>query len=152
METPGARPGDSGPPGGCVRAGPGQGRRDPYHRGVSPLVLLALVGILALVMVIPTRRLYLAGWSQQALLAYYLGMLLLAVAAAVVRGPARFLIPILVIGFLAPFVTLGPGLDRLLGRRPPPPPLPAEPRIKDVTPPEAPDPVNGSEDDRPVGR
>lgn len=106
---------------------------------MSPLIILALVGILALVMVIPTRRLYLAGWSQQALLAYYVAMLTLAVAAAVVRGPARFLIPILVIGFLAPFVTLGPGIDRLLGRqRPSPPPLPAEPPIKDVTPPEEP--------------
>ena len=103
---------------------------------MSPLILLALVGILALVMVIPTRRLYLAGWSQQALLAYYVAMLTLAVAAAVVRGPARFLVPILIIGFLAPFVTVGPGIDRLLGRKPPsPPPLPAEPRIKDVTPP-----------------
>jgi hypothetical protein len=105
----------------------------PYHRAVSPLLLLALVGVLALVMVIPTRRLYLAGWSQQALLAYYVAMLTLAVAAAVVRGPARFLVPILIIGFLAPFVTLGPGLDRLLGRKPPP--LPPQPRIKDVTPP-----------------
>ncbi len=116
--------------------------RDPparIIREVSPLILLALVGILALVMVIPTRRLYLAGWSQQALLAYYVAMLTLAVAAAVVRGPARFLVPILIIGFLAPFVTLGPGLDRLLGRRSPP--LPAQPRIKDVTPPsEGPEP------------
>lgn len=118
---------------------------------MSPLILLALVGILAVVMVIPTRRLYLAGWSQQALLAYYLGMLLLAVASAVVRGPARFLIPILIIGFLAPFVTLAPGLDRLLGRQRPP--LPAQPRIKDVTPPATP-PGTGepSDVDEPIDR
>lgn len=105
---------------------------------MAPLVLLALAGVLALVLVIPTRRLFLAGWSQRVLVTYFVGMLALAMAALVLRGPARFLVPILIIGFLAPFVTLGPGLERLLrrGRSVQQDPLPADPPIKDVTPPE----------------
>ena len=97
--------------------------------------LLALVVILALLVLIPTRRLYLAGWRADWLAAYYLVVLGLAVAVAELRGPARFLVPILVVAYLAPFVTVRDGLARLLGTpRPPGPPASSPP--KDVTPPE----------------
>lgn len=78
--------------------------------------LLALVGILFVLLLAPTRRLQLAGWSSRALATYLGSMLLLGFLVAELRGPARFLVPILVIGYLAPFVTLRSGLDRLRGR------------------------------------
>lgn len=97
--------------------------------------LLALGLVLALLVLLPTRRLYLAGWPTSWLATYYVVVLVLALLVAEVRGPARFLVPILVIAYLAPFVTVRDGLARLLGR-PPSPPLPREPP-KDVTPPDA---------------
>lgn len=90
---------------------------------------LALALLILLLVLIPTRRLQLAGWSPGALAAYYVAVAGLALLVAGIRGPARFLVPILLIAYLAPFVTARAGLDRLLGRGKPP----GEPR--DVTPP-----------------
>ncbi|MCI0583151.1 MAG: hypothetical protein L0227_09730 [Chloroflexi bacterium] len=111
---------------------------------MSPTTVL-LVGLLALLVLIPTRRLMIVGWSRQALTTYYLAVWLLGSAVAVMRAPATFLLPILLIAYLAPFVTLRDGLDRLL-RRPPRGPdgdpidRPTEPRpMKDVTPPDPPE-------------
>jgi hypothetical protein len=73
------------------------------------LALLAVIGLLAL---IPTRRLFLAGWSRGALLAYFLAVVGLGLVVAELRAPARFLIPILVVVYLAPFVTARAGLAR----------------------------------------
>ncbi len=97
---------------------------------------VALGLLLALLVLLPTRRLYLAGWSQGWLATYYLIVLGLALLVAELRGPARFLVPILVVAYLAPFVTAREGLARLLGgpRAPTPPQRPTPP--KDVTPPE----------------
>lgn len=85
----------------------------------SPAIL-ALTGLLFLLFLIPTRRLQLAGWPARALGSYLGGMLLLGLVAAELRGPTRFLVPILVIGYVAPFVSLRSGIERLLGggRRP----------------------------------
>jgi hypothetical protein len=80
----------------------------------SPAIL-ALTGLLFLLFLIPTRRLQLAGWPARALGSYLGGMLLLGLVAAELRGPTRFLVPILVIGYVAPFVTLRSGIERLLG-------------------------------------
>jgi hypothetical protein len=80
----------------------------------SPAIL-ALTGLLFLVFLIPTRRLQLAGWPARALGSYLGGMLLLGLVATELRGPTRFLVPILVIGYIAPFVTFRSGIDRLLG-------------------------------------
>jgi hypothetical protein len=77
------------------------------------LALLAVIGLLAL---IPTRRLFLAGWSSGALLAYFLAVVALGLIVAELRAPARFLIPILVIVYIAPFVTARAGLARLFNR------------------------------------
>lgn len=84
---------------------------------------------MALLLLIPTRRLYLAGWSQRALIVYLVVMLGLAILVAELRGPARFLVPILIIGYIAPFVVAGDAVARLLGRQP------RKPVVKDVTPP-----------------
>ncbi len=103
--------------------------------------VLALIGVLALLVLIPTRRLYLAGWRGWSLVGYFAVVLAMGLLVAELRGPARFLVPILVIAYLAPFVTARAGIARLLGRgggdgvgteldderRPPP---------KDVTPPD----------------
>lgn len=96
---------------------------------MPPLLILALVGVIALLVLIPTRRLYLAGWSQRALVLYFLAMLGLGLLVAELRGPARFLVPILVIGYLAPFVVASEGMARLMGRQP------RRPVVRDVTPP-----------------
>lgn len=106
---------------------------------MSPTTIL-LVGLVALLVLIPTRRLQLAGWKRETLTIYFLGLWLLGTVAAVMRGPATFLVPILIVAYLAPFVTLRDGIDRLLGRpRGPGGPVDGhtEPRsVKDVTPPE----------------
>jgi hypothetical protein len=107
---------------------------------MSPTTVL-LVGIVALLVLIPTRRLMIAGWKREALTTYYLAMVLLGLVVAVMRGPATFLVPILLVAYLAPFVTLRDGIDRLLGRPRrqdgDPVDAPAPPRpMKDVTPPD----------------
>ena len=81
-----------------------------------PLTFLLLLGAIGLLALIPTRRLYLAGWSPRALALYYLGLVILALVVAELRAPARFLIPILVVVYIAPFVTARAGLARLFGR------------------------------------
>jgi hypothetical protein len=81
---------------------------------IPPIAILAaVIGLLAL---IPTRRLYLAGWRGWAIVGYWLLLLALGLLIAELRGPARFLVPILVVAVLAPFVTARAGIDRLLGR------------------------------------
>ena len=106
--------------------------------------MLAIGGTVALLVLIPTRRLQLRGWSQDALVAYFAVVWLLGVAVAVIEIPARLLVPVLLIAYLAPFVTWREGLDRLRGagtspsaRRTQPPP--GRPGVRNVTPPDAPD-------------
>ena len=112
---------------------------------MSPTTLL-LVLLVALLVLLPTRRLQLAGWKRENLTLYFLVVWALGALVAAVPAPARFLIPILLVAYLAPFVTLRDGINRLLGR----PPssgdsvggsgtdgqLDGRPPIKDVTPPE----------------
>jgi cytochrome c oxidase assembly factor CtaG len=97
----------------------------------APL-LFALIVVLAILVAIPVRRLYLAGWRGWPLLTYFVFVLGLALLVAELRGPARFLVPILVVAYLAPFVTARDGVARLLGRGPEHPSRP----MKDVTPPD----------------
>jgi hypothetical protein len=108
---------------------------------MSPTAIL-LVGLVALLVLIPTRRLQLAGWGRESLTIYFLGVWFLGSVVAALPSPARFLIPILLVAYLAPFITLREGLDRLRGR----PPaarghgngdaFTERPPMKDVTPPE----------------
>jgi hypothetical protein len=82
-------------------------------------VLLALALVLVVLFLAPTDRLRRAGWPPRALGAYLISMLILGLLVAELPGPARFLVPILILGYLAPFVTARAGLDRLrTARRP----------------------------------
>jgi hypothetical protein len=71
---------------------------------VPGLALLALSIVLALVMILPVRRLGLAGWPPRAMGGYWLGLVLLGLLAAETASLARILVPILVVGILAPYV------------------------------------------------
>lgn len=99
--------------------------------------LLALALGLGLIILIPARRLQLAGLSRRAVTTYtailWVGALFLAIRPV----GARFLIPILLIAYLAPFVAAPDTVRRVVSRgrdgvragmRP----------MKDVTPPDDP--------------
>lgn len=78
--------------------------------------IAVLVAALALIALIPTRRLHHAGWRAGRLATYWVALTLLGVLVAELRGPARFLLPVYLVAFGAPFVTFRAGLDRLRGR------------------------------------
>ncbi len=105
--------------------------------------LLALALVLFFVLLAPTDRLRRAGWPPRALGAYLVTMLLLGLFLAELPGPARFLVPILVLGYLAPFVAARVGLDRFRAARRPvvtierPPIKHVEGPARDVPPPDA---------------
>ncbi len=93
--------------------------------------LLALGLALALIVLIPAKRLQLAGLSGRVTGAYAIGLWLLGMAIAIRPIGIRFLLPILLIAYLAPFVAGPERVARVLARRrldPPP--------MKDVTPPD----------------
>jgi hypothetical protein len=108
------------------------------------MLLVALV--LALIVLIPARRLQLAGLGSRTIGLYAVGLWGLALLVAIRPGATRILIPILLVAYLAPFVAAPDAVARFLRRgrggggaggslgpdRPP---------MKDVTPP----------DDRPAG-
>jgi hypothetical protein len=111
---------------------------------MPPLAFVGLVVALGAIVLIPTRRLFLAGLPGGVLTAYYLFMIALGLLVAELRGPARFLIPILVLAYIAPFITARNGMARLRDRRsagragsPPPSPEVRRPPMKNVTPTEA---------------
>jgi hypothetical protein len=90
---------------------------------MSPL-LLVIVVVAALIAMIPVWRLRVAGWPRRWLVVAWL---LYAVGIFVaVRAPAasRFLLPILVLAYVAPFVAGPERLTRVLrGRGEPPRPI-----------------------------
>lgn len=94
---------------------------------MPPLAFVFLIVVTALLVMIPTRRLFLAGWTPPSLTAYFLILVALALLVAEVRGPARYLVPILVIAYIAPFVTARDGIARLRGRISGAPPVPRAP-------------------------
>ncbi len=95
----------------------------PYHRamGLPAPWLIALVMLCFVLAAIPTRRLYQAGIRQGWLGAYLLLLVALGVGAVAVRGPGRFLVPFLVVLYVAPLVVAPDRAARWLrrGRRPP---------------------------------
>lgn len=106
------------------------------------ITLAAIAGILALLALVPTRRLFLRGWSTASLTTYYLATWGLAVLLALAPGRARFVLPLLAIAVVLPYLPLPVWLDRLLGggggraaERPP---------MKNVTPPDLPPPGEGA--------
>ncbi len=99
---------------------------------MSPALLAELI-VVALLAMIPVRRLHAAGWASGTL---FTAWVLYAVGLLVgVRFPGafRFLVPVIAVAFVAPFVVRPERLTWLFG------PRRAAPRpILDVTPPDPP--------------
>ena len=85
--------------------------------------LIALAVIFAVLAAIPTRRLSDAGIRPGWLAAYMVTLVVLGVTVVAVRGAARFLVPFLVVLYIAPLVAAPETTARWLsrGRRPPRP-------------------------------
>ena len=113
---------------------------------MAPPWLLALGLILGLLVLLPARRLQLAGLAPRTIGLFALIMWALAMFVAVSPGGARVLVPILLLAYLAPFVAApdrmarvlrrgggsGRGGGRVVGGRDA-----DRPPMKNVTPPEA---------------
>jgi hypothetical protein len=102
---------------------------------ILPPWLLGLGLILGLLVLLPARRLQLAGLSARTIGLYAVALWLLGFVLAVRPAGARFLIPIVLLAYIAPFVAAPEQVGRVLRRgqpRDPPPP------IKNVTPPDEP--------------
>lgn len=112
---------------------------------LAPPWLLALGLVLGLLVLLPARRLQLAGLAPRTIGLFALTLWALAMLVALSPGGARVLIPILLVAYLAPFVAAPDRVGRVLrrgggsgGARPP---------IKNVTPPE----TDGPGDTHPGG-
>jgi len=83
--------------------------------------LIALVLLCFVLAAIPTRQLFRAGIRPAWLWVYVLLLVVLGVAAVATRGPGRFLVPFLVVLYVAPLVVAPDRTARWLrrGRRPP---------------------------------
>jgi hypothetical protein len=97
-----------------------------------PPALIAAVLVLALLALIPTRRLFRRGASAGAVAGYFLSIWMLGLLILAVPGRARLLLPIVLVLAVVPYINVREGIDRLLGR----PPRPPRPPMKNVTPPE----------------
>lgn len=123
-----------------------------------PFEILVVVLIVAVVVVsVPVRRLVLDGYSGWAIVAYVALLGLLAAGVTEARTLGRFILPILGLVYIAPFITFGRGLDRLLGRRRPIVRVtPVETRAiappRDVTPPAGGAPAQPAAEDEPADR
>lgn len=100
---------------------------------MAPPWLLALGLVVAFLVLIPARRLRGAGLSSTAVGLYALAIWALAMLVAITAGGTRLLIPVLLAGYLAPFIASPDVIGRVLRRRPPRRPM------KDVTPPDPPE-------------
>ncbi len=113
-------------------------RIDGYHQPdmLPPPWLLAVGLALALIVLLPARRLRLAGLSATAITLYAVFVWALAFFLVVRPVAARFLVPILVIAFVAPFIVAPERISAIVrrtrGRRDDPP----RPPMKNVTPPD----------------
>ena len=84
---------------------------------LTPPWLLALALVLALLALIPARRLQLAGFSARAIGGYAIVLWGFAMLIALRPGATRVLIPMLLVAYIAPFVA-GPDTVRRVLRRP----------------------------------
>lgn len=78
--------------------------------------LMALGLVLALLVLLPARRLQLAGLAPRTIGTLGLALWSLAMLVAIRPGATRVLIPILLVAYLAPFVTAPDRMGRVLGR------------------------------------
>ena len=110
-----------------------------YHQRVLPAPALLAVGLLlGLVVLLPAKRLQLAGLSSQLIGLYALFLWALAFLLVVRPVAARFLVPILIVAYIAPFVVAPGRVARLLRRGPGARRGPPRPPMKNVTPPDDP--------------
>jgi hypothetical protein len=93
---------------------------------------LALAIVLGLIVLIPARRLQLAGLSGRATGAYAAVLWLMGMVVAARPIGLRFMLPILLIAYLAPFVAGPERVARALARRR----QLDRPPMKNVTPPQ----------------
>ena len=94
-----------------------------------PPFVIALVLIVGIVALAPARRLFLAGRSSGFIATWFAALWLLGVIVVLAPGVARFVVPLLVILYIAPFFAWPMAIDRLLGRR-----ESQRPPMKNVTP------------------
>jgi hypothetical protein len=118
-------------------------------------IAIAVLIVAAVVVAVPVRRLRLDGYSGGAIAAYVGLILLLALGVTEARTLGRVLLPILGLAYIAPFITFGGGLDRLLGRRRPvisvtPVARPVIAPPRDVTPRDVTPPAGASAPDEPT--
>ena len=114
---------------------------------------LALGLVLVLLVLIPARRLQLAGFGARTIGAYAASLWLMGLVVAVRPGLLRILIPLLLVAYLAPFIASPEALNRIVrrggrggigrggigrGGGPTTPPPGGRPPIKNVTPPDEP--------------
>jgi len=102
---------------------------------LAPPWLIALALVLGLLVLVPARRLREAGLSRGSVGVYIALLWGVAMLVAIRPGATRLLIPILLLGYLAPFIASPDLIGRILGRRPRPGDAPP---IKNVTPPDPP--------------
>jgi hypothetical protein len=117
--------------------------------------LLALALVIGLLILVPARRLQLAGLTPRTIGLYALTLWLLAMIVAIQPVATRVLVPILLIAYIGPFVAAPdtvrrvlrqghrPGSGRASGRPT------GQPPMKNVTPPDAGFPADGPDDERP---
>lgn len=104
--------------------------------------LLALGFVVGLIVLIPARRLQIAGFSALATGTYAAVLWLMGMLIAIRGLGLRFMVPILLIAYLAPFVAGPERMARVVRRqRPGPPGAPPNgpsgaPPMKNVTPPD----------------
>jgi len=91
--------------------------RQPYHRPVPAAIVLLLLALAALVIAVPVRRLVRDGRSLSTIVLYVVVLVALAVGVSEL-ALARYLLPMLGVVYILPFITWRAGFDRLLGRRP----------------------------------
>jgi len=79
------------------------------------LILLLLVACVVALM--PVWRLHQAGWPSGTLLWIWIGYVAAIFIAVRIPGPARFLLPVIILAFVAPFVAGPERLSRVLHLR-----------------------------------
>ena len=105
--------------------------------------LVGLGLVVALLVMIPARRLQLGGFSPRTIGLYALGVWLLAMTMAIRPIGIRLLLPFLLVAYLAPFVGAPEQVRRVIRRERRS--RPGQPPIKDVTPPEERDRLDGDD-------
>ena len=114
---------------GPILADAAAGPRRAYDPRMSPALIAMLLAVM-LAALLPVRRLSVAGWSAGALFTTWVLYALGLFVGLRFPGAARFVLPVLIIAFVLPFVAGPERLTRLFGGRRPP-------EVINVTPPPA---------------